>query len=83
MSRVAKKAAGKFAKIATLSKVKGPEAVSARAELKRMRDVWYSTDAKPSAGTAWNPKGKQHAKGSEGKARNIQRGHNARKSQGL
>ncbi len=51
-------------------------------ELKRMRDVRYSTDKAPTAGKYWNPEGKRHVKGSEGKARNILRGFTARKKQG-
>lgn len=50
-------------------------------ELKRMRDVRYSTDPAPSAGQYWNPEGKRHARGSEGKARNILKGNTARKNQ--
>ncbi|QPP21171.1 hypothetical protein AIIMSPaA1_046 [Pseudomonas phage AIIMS-Pa-A1] len=54
---------------------------SARAELRKMRDVYYSTDKATTPGHYFNPKGKHFARGSEGKARNILKGHNARKSQ--
>lgn len=82
MSRVAKKAGKLFRKINELNQMKGAEAVSARAELKRMKDSYYSTDKAPSAGAAWNPDGKRHVRGSEGKARNILRGQTARNNQG-
>ena len=72
-------AAGKRAtKVATLQS----EGASGRAELKRMRDVWYDTDKRATPGQYFNPKGKAHVVGRDQKARNILRGHNARKSQG-
>lgn len=84
MSRVAKKAKAYFSKVAKLRAAKGEAGVAARQELKRMRDVYYDTDAyHPSAGAAWQPSGAKHARGSEGKARNIQRGFTARKQQGM
>lgn len=66
------------AKIATLI----AEGQPGRAELKRMRDVWYDTDKRASPGQLWNPKGKNSARGSSTKAKNILTGHNARQSQG-
>lgn len=53
-----------------------------RAELKRMRDVWYDTDKQAKPGQLWNPTGKNSARGSDSKARKILTGHNARKAQG-
>lgn len=51
MSRVAKKAAAHFSKVARLQ-AKG---AAGRAELKRMRDVWYNTDKPTTAGEYYNP----------------------------
>lgn len=58
MSRVAKKAAKHFRKVAKLQ----GEGAKGRAELKRMRDVWYSTDKPTTAGNYYNPNGKQPVK---------------------
>lgn len=58
------------------------EGAAGRAELKRMRDVWYDTDGRAMPGQYFNPKGKAHVVGRDQKARNILRGHNARQSQG-
>lgn len=58
MSRVAKKAKAHFAKVARLQ-AKG---AAGRAELKRMRDVWYSTDKPVTAGDYYNPHGKAPVK---------------------
>jgi len=58
MSRVAKKAEAHFAKVARLQK----KGAAGRAELKRMRDVWYPTDKPVSAGNYFNPNGKQPVK---------------------
>ena len=55
MSRVAKKAKAHFAKVARLQ-AKG---AAGRAELKRMRDVWYPTDKPTAAGNYFNPDNKQ------------------------
>ncbi|MNR40180.1 hypothetical protein D3C85_1584440 [compost metagenome] len=66
-------------KVATLI----AEGAVGRPELKRMRDVWYSTDKPTKAGTYWNPKGKASARGSDAKARKINTGHRARQMQGL
>lgn len=80
MSRVAKKAAKHFAKVALLQSKKGEEGVAARKELKRMRDVHYDTDPfYPSAGAAWNPKGKKVARGSSAKCDRINSAHRAKK----
>lgn len=78
MSKVAKKAAKYFSKVADLQSKKGAEAVGARKELKRMRDVWYDTDGKPSAGAAWNPTGKRSARGSSAKCDRINSGLRAK-----
>lgn len=80
MSRVAKRAAKHFAKIAKLQSKKGEEGIAARKELNRMRDSYYDTDPfYPSAGAAWNPKGKKLAKGSSAKCDRINSAHNAKK----
>lgn len=84
MSRVAKKAAAHFRKVATLQATKGAAAVSARAELRRMRDVHYSTDQyHPSAGAAWQPEGGNMARGAQGRTKKLLSGHNAREKQGM
>jgi hypothetical protein len=54
MSRVAKKATAHFRKVAVLQK----KGAAGRAELKRMRDVWYPTDKPVKAGDFYNPTGK-------------------------
>lgn len=78
MSRVARKAGAHFRKVAKLQAM----GAAGRAELRRMREVWYDTDKAVSPGAMFNPEGKQFVRGSEGKARNIQRGHTARNNQG-
>jgi hypothetical protein len=84
MSKVAKQAARHFKKVAELQAVKGPEAVGARAELRKMREVYYSTDEYyPSAGAAWQPDGSRQARGSQGRAKKLLSGHNAKAKQGL
>lgn len=84
MSRVANKAAKKFKLISKLRSMKGDEAVTARRKLKEMNDSYYTTDPYyPSAGASFNPDGRRFAKGSDSKARNIQRGHDARSKQGM
>lgn len=84
MSRVAKKAERHFKKVATLQQAKGAEAVTARRELKRMRDVYYSTDQfHPSAGAAWQPDGSRQARGAQGRAKKLLSGWNAKQKQGM
>jgi hypothetical protein len=84
MSRVARQAAKHFKKVAALQAVKGPGAVTARRELKRMRDVWYSTDQyHPIPGAAWQPDGSRLARGSQGRAKKLLSGYNAIQKQGL
>lgn len=84
MSRVAKKAAKHFRKVYELQSKKGAEAVTARAELRRMREVYYSTDQfHPSAGAAWQPDGSRLARGSQGRAKKLLSGWNAKQKQGL
>lgn len=56
--------------------------VEGRKELRKMRDVRYATDPEPAPGRYHNPEQKAFVKGSEGKARNIPKGWNAKKSQG-
>lgn len=53
---------------------------SARATLKAMRVIKQGAPA-PSAGELWNPKGKQLAKGSPTKCKQINRGHRAKANQ--
>ncbi len=79
MSRVAKKAARHFKKVAKLQTM----GQAGRAELKRMRDVWYDTDSAVTAGEFHNPKGKRMVKGSDAKALRIQSAHNAKARQGI
>lgn len=71
------------AKVAKLQAMKGPEAVTARKELKRMRDSYYSTDARPSAGQAWKPDGHNMARGSTGRTKKMQSGYDAKRKQGM
>lgn len=82
MSRVAKKAAKYFRKVATLQAM----GQDGRAELKRMRDVRDYRDhngTKPSPGELWNPNGKRLVKGKGNKAKSIQSAINAIARQGL
>lgn len=62
MSRVAKKAAKHFRTVARLQSMTGDAAVGARAELRKMREVRYSTDKPAGAGQYMNPTGKQFAR---------------------
>ena len=79
MSRVAKKAARHFRKVAKLQTM----GQAGRAELRRMRDVWYDTDGRASPGEYFNPTGKRMVKGSDAKSVRIQRATNAKARQGL
>lgn len=83
MSRVAKKAAAYFKLVQKLQTVKGAEAVTARRKLREMREVYYSTDPRPSAGAAWQPDGSNMARGSTGRAKKLQSGYDARQKQGM
>lgn len=84
MSRVAKQAAKHFKLVSKLQAVKGPEAVTARRKLREMRDVYYTTDQyNPSAGAAWKPDGHNMARGSQGRAKKLLSGHNAKQKQGM
>ncbi|UVN13031.1 hypothetical protein FBPa25_0002 [Pseudomonas phage vB_PaeP_FBPa25] len=56
--------------------------VTSRKELRKMRDVRYSTDPEPMPGRYHNPDQRAFVKGSDGKARNILKGWNAKRSQG-
>lgn len=82
-SRVSKKCGNRATMVTELQAVKGPEAVTARRKLREMRDVWYSTDAAPSAGAAWQPNGHNSARGSQGRAKKLLSGWNAKQKQGL
>ena len=53
------------AKVAKLNAMKGAEGVSARKELRKMRDTYYSKDPMPSAGMAWKPNGHNMARGKQ------------------
>jgi len=82
MSRVAKKAARYFRKVATLQAM----GQDGRDELRRMRDVRDyrdSTGTKPSPGELWNPNGKRLAKGTGNKAKSIRSTIDAIARQGL
>lgn len=81
MSRAAKRAKRYFSKVQELQSATGAAAVGARKELKRMRDVWYNTDKRTTAGEYWNPDGKRLAKGSSGKHKRIMSGQSARNNQ--
>lgn len=84
MSRVAKQAAKHFKLVQKLQAVKGPEAVTARRQLKAMRDVYYSTDQYlPTAGAAWQPEGGNRARGSVGRTKKLQSGYDAKQRQGM
>ena len=71
------------AKVADLQSKKGSEAVSARAELRRMRDVWYATDPSPSATGYFLKEGAKPARGSTGKAKKALSGWKAKQQQGM
>lgn len=76
MSRVAKKAAKHFTKVAKLQTM----GAAGRAELRKMREVYYDTDPfHPSVGAAWNPEGKKKARGSSAKCDRINSAHRAKK----
>ena len=79
MSRAVKRAKAHFRKVAELQ-AKGP---AGRAELKRMREIWFDTDAPTKAGEYFNPTGKRLVKGSDSKARRIHSAHQTKARQGM
>lgn len=52
--------------------------VAGNKERKKMRDVYYDTDGRPSAGAAWNPQGKLLTRGSSAKCDRINSGLRAK-----
>jgi hypothetical protein len=56
--------------------------VTSRAELRKMRDVYYDTDAEAGPGEYFNPSGLRRVRGSDGKHRRIMSGQRARQMQG-